>query len=285
MPRRRMWASAVTSPRSRTGRGGHWGGLERPGDFRAVAGEVPGLEQGVDLGHRRRPPRRPEWESRHQAGATPPSGLHQAYARPAPDQHRNGRERGPERGFQAPSRRVRSGPIVTDTRGAGPRDAARDAGPCPGPADPGEIAGDKEAGNSARFPARWHLSRPPRRRPRERLAPGRAGRHVMAMEFAPGGHMARPAEAAEAQAATRFSMNRSENTAFVGLEPPSPPPRPLTRRRSPAPRGSRPRPWPPGNRPPRGSPRPGRARNGGPRSGGTWHKPRSAPPDWPPRRD
>ncbi len=88
MPRRRMWASAVTSPRSRTGRGGHWGGLERPGDFRAVAGEVPGLEQGVDLGHRRRPPRRPEWESRHQAGATPPSGLRQACARPTPKRPR-----------------------------------------------------------------------------------------------------------------------------------------------------------------------------------------------------
>ncbi len=107
-----------------------------------------------------------------------------AYPRPTPCQRRRVRDGG----AQSPSRPLvgrRADPSVARGRPRA-RPARRSSRPAMprGPATPRGISGEIEARKSARFRAKRPLPASPRRRPRHRLAPSRAGRHIYVTKFA-----------------------------------------------------------------------------------------------------
>ena len=81
---------------------------------------------------------------------------------------------------------------VAPARGAGARAAPSEPRPAPGSAPPGASAGADKGMNPTSFRAPGRVPGAPGRGLRSRLAPGHAGCHVMAREFAPSGHAARP---------------------------------------------------------------------------------------------
>ncbi len=119
------------------------------------------------------------------AMSRPTRGLPEAYAKWTADGPRN-RSPGPRRRLapDPPPRRA--------CQGAGARAAPSEPRPAPGSAAPVASAAADKGRNPVGFRAPGRVPGAPGRGPRARLAPGHAGCHVMAREFVPGGHAARP---------------------------------------------------------------------------------------------